>query len=93
MTNNRVVTNSGEARPGAARQPVLTKDIVDLFLRRNKSTGEYALVTIDRNSDEVVLEIGAKENAIELANSILFHFADDTDFSTGQAKLESESEQ
>jgi hypothetical protein len=55
---------------------VITKDIVDLFLRRNQSTGEYALITIDRNNDEVVLEIGPKENAIELANSILFHFAE-----------------
>jgi hypothetical protein len=55
---------------------VVTKDIVDLFLRRNQSTGEYALITIDRNNDEVVLEIGSKENAIELANSILFYFSE-----------------
>lgn len=68
------------------------KEVVDLFLRRNQSTGEYALITIDREGDEVILEIGAKENAIELANSILFYFADDTDFSTGQASLESEND-
>lgn len=55
------------------------KEVVDLFLRRNQSTGKYALVTIDREGDELVLEIGAKENVIELANSILFHFADDSE--------------
>lgn len=52
------------------------KETVDLFLRRNQSTGEYALITIDREGDEVIMGIGQKEKVIDLANSILFHFAE-----------------
>lgn len=52
------------------------KDIVDLFIRRNNITNEYALVTIDHMGHEVIMEIGQKEKVIELANSILFYFAE-----------------
>ena len=52
------------------------KDIVDLFIRRNSITNEYSLVTIDHMGDEVILEIGQKEKVAELANSILFYFAE-----------------
>ena len=58
-------------------QPVV-KEVVDLFIRRDESTSEYALVSIDRDGDELALEIGPKENVIELANSILFYFAENT---------------
>lgn len=52
------------------------KEVVDLFIRRDESTSEYALVSIDRDGDEFAFEIGSKENVIELANSILFYFAE-----------------
>jgi hypothetical protein len=58
-------------------QPIV-KEIVDLFIRRDESTSEYALVSIDHDGDELALEIGSKENVIELANSILFYFAENS---------------
>jgi len=76
--NKNMPVNSGFAGPGADKRSVLIKEVVDLFIRRDESTSEYALVSIDRDGDELALEIGSKENVIELANSILFYFAENS---------------